>query len=102
MPFEPGANYDDIVVGTGLSGVATVLLLARCGRRVSVIEARRIAAVTTGNTTAKLSRMQGTPAIEDPGHGAAEDHAGVLAANRKNPARKYRKPQAARSSLGSP
>ena len=59
VPFEPGANYDDIVVGTGLSGIATVLLLARSGRRVSVIEARPNAAVTIGNITAKLSRLQG-------------------------------------------
>ena len=59
VPFEPGDNYDDIVVSTGLSDVAAVPLLARSGRRVSVIEARPIAAVTTGNITAKLSRLQG-------------------------------------------
>jgi glycine/D-amino acid oxidase-like deaminating enzyme/nitrite reductase/ring-hydroxylating ferredoxin subunit len=59
-PFEPGATYDDIVVGAGLTGLTTALLLVRAGRRVAVLEARTIGAVTTGNTTAKLSLLQGT------------------------------------------
>lgn len=58
-PFEPGANYDDVVVGAGLTGLTTALLLARSGRRVAVLEARHIGAVTTGNTTAKLTLLQG-------------------------------------------
>jgi glycine/D-amino acid oxidase-like deaminating enzyme len=60
VPFEPGATYDDIVVGAGLTGLTTALLLARSGRRVAVLEARSIGAVTTGNTTAKLTLLQGT------------------------------------------
>src|SRR4029078_1492322 len=35
-------------------------LLARAGRKVAVLEARQIGAVTTGNTTGKLSLLQGT------------------------------------------
>jgi glycine/D-amino acid oxidase-like deaminating enzyme/nitrite reductase/ring-hydroxylating ferredoxin subunit len=58
-PFEPGAGFDEVVVGAGLTGLVTALLLGRAGRRVAVLEARRVGAVTSGNTTAKLSQLQG-------------------------------------------
>ena len=51
---------DDLVVGAGLTGLTSALLLARSGRRVAVVEARHVGAVATGNTTAKLSLLQGT------------------------------------------
>src|SRR3954447_160851 len=57
--FEPGAHYDDVVVGAGISGLITALLLARSGRRVAVLEALHVGAVTTGNTTGKVSLLQG-------------------------------------------
>ncbi|PPI21462.1 FAD-dependent oxidoreductase [Rathayibacter sp. AY1B1] len=57
--FAPGAHYDDVVVGAGLTGLVTALLLQRTGRRVLVLEAREVGAVATGNTTAKLSLLQG-------------------------------------------
>jgi len=59
-PLPVDERLDDLVIGAGLTGLTTALLLARAGRRVAVIEARAVGAVTTGNTTAKLSLLQGT------------------------------------------
>ena len=57
--FVPGATFDDLIVGAGMTGLITAVLLARAGRRVGVLEARHIGAVTTGHTTGKLSLLQG-------------------------------------------
>ena len=63
-PIETDADlaerYDDLVVGAGLTGLVTALLLARSGRDVAGVEAREVGAVTTGNTTGKVSMLQGT------------------------------------------
>nr|WP_246280409.1 FAD-dependent oxidoreductase [Nocardioides daedukensis] len=56
----PESGVDDLVVGAGITGLTTALLLARAGRRVAVVEARYVGAVATGNTSAKLSLLQGT------------------------------------------
>lgn len=53
-------RYDVAVVGAGITGLCTALLLARSGMRVLVLEARHVGAGTTGNTTGKLSLLQGT------------------------------------------
>jgi glycine/D-amino acid oxidase-like deaminating enzyme len=58
--FSPGSTYDTVVVGAGITGMATAALLARSGMTVAVLEARSVGAGTTGNTTAKLSLLQGT------------------------------------------
>ncbi|CAI3797471.1 FAD-dependent oxidoreductase [Pseudarthrobacter sp. MM222] len=59
-PLTPDSRYDAVVVGAGITGLSTALLLARSGMRVAVLEARTVGAGTTGNTTAKLSLLQGT------------------------------------------
>jgi len=59
-PFQPGTSYDTVVAGAGLTGLVTALLLARSGQQVLVLEARYPGAVTTGNTTAKVTLLQGT------------------------------------------
>ncbi len=58
--FEPNRAYEVVVIGAGLTGLTTALLLSRAGLSVTVLEARSIGAVTTGHTTAKLSLLQGT------------------------------------------
>ncbi|MQW75406.1 FAD-dependent oxidoreductase [Nocardioides sp. dk4132] len=53
-------EHDVVVIGGGLTGVTTALLLARAGRSVLLVEAERLGAVTTGRSTAKVSLLQGT------------------------------------------
>jgi glycine/D-amino acid oxidase-like deaminating enzyme/nitrite reductase/ring-hydroxylating ferredoxin subunit len=68
-PFEPGAVFDDVIIGAGITGLVTALLFARRGRRVAVIESRHIGAVTTGNSTAKVTQLQGTQLSKVHTHG---------------------------------
>lgn len=58
--YVADATYDAVVVGAGITGLATAGLLARSGMTVALLEARSVGAGTTGNTTAKLSLLQGT------------------------------------------
>ncbi|EID76249.1 MULTISPECIES: FAD-dependent oxidoreductase [Rhodococcus] len=62
--WDERGRYDTVVVGAGVTGLITGLLLARAGQHVAVVEARTIGAVTTGNTTGKVSVLQGTRLAE--------------------------------------
>ncbi|GAT73704.1 glycine/D-amino acid oxidase, deaminating [Microbacterium sp. HM58-2] len=53
-------DADVVVVGAGLAGAATTLMLSSRGHRVALLEAHRVGARTTGDSTAKLSLLQGT------------------------------------------
>jgi glycine/D-amino acid oxidase-like deaminating enzyme/nitrite reductase/ring-hydroxylating ferredoxin subunit len=59
-PLPAGDVLDDVVVGAGITGLATALLLARSGRRVAVLEAGVVGSLASGNTTSKVSLLQGT------------------------------------------
>lgn len=59
-PLLPEARLEHLVVGAGLTGLTTALLFARAGRRVALVEAGEVGALTTGHTTAKLTLLQGT------------------------------------------
>jgi NADH dehydrogenase FAD-containing subunit len=56
---EADRSADVVVVGAGITGLITAVLLARASRDVMVLEALTAGAGTTGNTTAKISLLQG-------------------------------------------
>jgi glycine/D-amino acid oxidase-like deaminating enzyme/nitrite reductase/ring-hydroxylating ferredoxin subunit len=59
-PDDLATDWDVVVVGAGLTGITTALLLARAGRSVLVLEAHELGSGTTGASTAKVSLLQGT------------------------------------------
>jgi glycine/D-amino acid oxidase-like deaminating enzyme/nitrite reductase/ring-hydroxylating ferredoxin subunit len=58
-PLERDVAVDFAVIGAGITGLTTALLLKRAGASVAVVEARRIGHGVTGYTTAKLTSLQG-------------------------------------------
>lgn len=70
------------VVGAGITGLSTAVMLKRAGYRVAVLEARHIAAAISGRTTAKISLLQGTRASSIAGSAGREAVADHVAAHR--------------------
>ena len=59
-PWEEGLTCDVLVVGAGITGLATAHELVRRGLDVVVLEAREVGGVTTSRTTGKVSLLQGS------------------------------------------
>ena len=57
--LTPGVHVDVAVLGGGIAGLTTALLLKRDGVRVAVIEAGRVGAGVTAYTTAKVTSLHG-------------------------------------------
>jgi glycine/D-amino acid oxidase-like deaminating enzyme/nitrite reductase/ring-hydroxylating ferredoxin subunit len=58
--LAPGTHVDVAVLGGGIAGLTTALLLKREGAKVAVVEAGRVGAGVTAYTTAKVSSLHGT------------------------------------------
>jgi len=54
-------EFDVVIVGGGITGITTGLLLQKSGMQVAIAEARNICFGTTGGTTAHLNTMMDTP-----------------------------------------
>lgn len=57
--LEAPVDVDVAVLGAGIAGLTTALLLKNGGLRVAVVEADRVCGATTGHTTAKVSAQHG-------------------------------------------
>ncbi|MEV0647390.1 FAD-dependent oxidoreductase [Phytomonospora sp. NPDC050363] len=69
LQSAPGSPYpalegpeavDVAVIGGGIAGLSTAWELIKAGRRVAVLDAGRVAAGVTGNTTAKVTAQHGS------------------------------------------
>ena len=85
-PHAVEGSYDVVVVGGGLTGMCTALLLASAGRSVVVVEALHVGAGTTGGSTAKVSVLQGTRLSSIARHHPAGVVAEYVEANREGAA----------------
>src|SRR3954464_13268884 len=57
--LKPGLHVDVAVLGGGIAGLTTALLLKRDGASVAVVEAGRVGGGVTAYTTAKVSSLHG-------------------------------------------
>ena len=58
-PLDAPIEVDAAVLGAGITGLTTALLLKSAGLRVAVVEAGGVSRATTGHTTAKVSAQHG-------------------------------------------
>ncbi len=59
-----GQVYDVIIVGGGITGISTGLLLQKAGKKCLIAEAKSIGFGTTGGTTAHLNTIMDSPYTE--------------------------------------
>lgn len=59
--FSTNTEYDVVIIGAGITGITTALLLQTAGKNCLVTEARNIGFGTTGGTTAHLNTILDTP-----------------------------------------
>ncbi len=60
-PEPVGKRYDVAIIGGGITGISTALLLQNAGKKCVVLEARSIGFGTTSGTTAHLNTLLDTP-----------------------------------------
>ncbi len=56
-PLDGDGRVDVTVIGGGIAGITTAILLKRAGLTVALLDARRIVTRTTGYTTAKITSL---------------------------------------------
>ncbi|MFF7940946.1 FAD-dependent oxidoreductase [Nocardia gamkensis] len=83
LRLTPGSHFDTVVIGGGLTGLVTALLLVENGVEVAVVEGKRVGAGTTGATTGKVSLLQGTRAQQIAKHHSDDVLRDYVAANRE-------------------
>ena len=71
-----------LVVGAGLTGLTTAVLLARAGRSPVLVDAREAGSGTTGSSTAKASLLQGSVLQRLQHHAGPEVVSAYVRANR--------------------